>query len=175
MILLLPDADGTTGGVAVSNPSGSVELDAPREYTFVRVNQPPSPPEIYSQEDVQRVFGEAIAALPPPPARFTVNFRFESDELTDESRALFPGILEEVRKRPASEVAVIGHTDTTGSAAGNFALGLKRAQMIQNLLVNEGLDASLIEVTSLGESDPLVRTADEVLEPRNRRVEISVR
>jgi outer membrane protein OmpA-like peptidoglycan-associated protein len=72
-------------------------------------------------------------------------------------------------------VAVIGHTDTTGSAAGNFALGLKRAQMIQNLLVNEGLDASLIEVTSLGESDPLVRTADEVLEPRNRRVEISVR
>jgi outer membrane protein OmpA-like peptidoglycan-associated protein len=47
--------------------------------------------------------------------------------------------------------------------------------MIQNLLVNEGLDASLIEVTSLGESDPLVRTADEVLEPRNRRVEISVR
>ena len=38
-----------------------------------------------------------------------------------------------------------------------------------------GLDASAVEVISHGESDLLVRTADEVAEPRNRRVEIAGR
>jgi len=37
------------------------------------------------------------------------------------------------------------------------------------------VDPSLIDVSSHGESELRVRTADDVLEPRNRRVEISVR
>ena len=32
-----------------------------------------------------------------------------------------------------------------------------------------------IEATSVGELDPMVKTADETPEPRNRRVEIAVR
>lgn len=175
LILLLSESDGTTGGAAVSNPSGSVDLDAAREYTTVSASQPPASPIVMSEADVQRLFGGVISTLPPPPELFTLHFRFESDELTEESRVLLGRILDAVRKRPASEVAVIGHTDTAGTSAGNFELGLKRAQMIYKLLVGEGLDTSLIDVTSHGEGDPLVRTADEVLEPRNRRVEISIR
>ena len=38
-----------------------------------------------------------LSALPPPPQHFTCYFRFESDELTDESRALVPEILQAVR------------------------------------------------------------------------------
>jgi outer membrane protein OmpA-like peptidoglycan-associated protein len=175
LVLLLPDSDGTIGRVAVSNSSASVDLDAAREYTSVSANQPPASPAVMSEADVQRLFGVAISTLPPPPEHFTLHFRFESDELTDDSRVLLGRILDAVRKRPASEVAVIGHTDTAGTPASNFELGLKRAQMIHKLLVGEGLDSSLIEVTSHGEGDPLVPTADEVLEPRNRRVEISIR
>jgi outer membrane protein OmpA-like peptidoglycan-associated protein len=175
LILLLADSDGTVGGVAVSNPSGSVDLDAAREYTRVSANQLPASPAVMSEADVQRLFGGVISTLPPAPEYFTLNFRFESDELTEESRGVLGRILEAVRKRPASEVAVIGHTDTAGTPASNFELGLKRAQMISKLLAGEGLDTSLIEVTSHGEGDPLVRTADGVLEPRNRRVEISIR
>ncbi len=128
-----------------------------------------------SEADVNRLFGGVISTLPPAPEHFTLHFRFESDELTEESRIVLQRILDAVRKRPASEVAVIGHTDAAGTPANNFALGLKRAQMIYKLLAGEGLDTSLIEVTSHGEGDPLVRTADGVLEPRNRRVEISIR
>jgi outer membrane protein OmpA-like peptidoglycan-associated protein len=175
LILLLSDSDGTTGAAVVSNASGSVDLDSPREYTFVSPDKPPSAPAVLSEDEVKKVFGRLISALPMPPAHFMLNFRFESDELTEESRALFGTILEAVRSRPASEVTVIGHTDTTGTPASNYTLGLKRAQMIHSLLVKEGLDDSLIEVTSHGEGDLLVRTADDTLEPRNRRVEISIR
>jgi outer membrane protein OmpA-like peptidoglycan-associated protein len=47
--------------------------------------------------------------------------------------------------------------------------------MVRNLLVEAGLAASAIEVTSHGEADLLVQTANDTPEPRNRRVEIAVR
>ena len=70
---------------------------------------------------------------------------------------------------------VTGHTDTMGTNRANFDLGLKRAMMVRNLLVSAGLEASQIQVTSLGETDLLVHTSDNTPEPRNRRVDIVVR
>ena len=80
-----------------------------------------------------------------------------------------------MKDRPVPEVVVIGHTDTTGTPASNFELGLKRATMVRALLVEAGLDAASIEVTSHGEAVLLVKTPDETYEPRNRRVEITIR
>ena len=54
-------------------------------------------------------------------------------------------------------------------------LGMERASRVRTLLLGAGVTESLIDVSSLGESDLRVRTADNVPEPRNRRVEISVR
>ena len=70
---------------------------------------------------------------------------------------------------------MIGHTDTTGAPASNFELGLKRAATVRNILVEAGLDPAFIELISHGEEELLVPTADDVAEPRNRRVEIAVR
>jgi outer membrane protein OmpA-like peptidoglycan-associated protein len=116
-----------------------------------------------------------LSALPMAPRQFTLYFLFESDTLTDESRALLPQILEAARTRPFPDVAVIGHTDTAGTSAGNFELGLRRANAIRSRLVEAGVDRALIDVTSHGEADLLVKTADEVADPRNRRVEITIR
>jgi outer membrane protein OmpA-like peptidoglycan-associated protein len=84
-------------------------------------------------------------------------------------------VLEALRSRPFPDVAVIGHTDSTGTSESNAALGLTRANTIRNLLVQAGVSPDVIEVTSHGEADLLVKTGDGVLEPRNRRVEITVR
>jgi hypothetical protein len=80
-----------------------------------------------------------------------------------------------VKSHPVPRVTVIGHTDTTGSAASNVELGLRRANVVRALLVDVGIDPAAIDVTSHGEATLLVPTADEVFEPKNRRVEISVR
>ena len=123
-----------------------------------------------------RLFGDLLSTLPPPPEQFLLYFRFESDELTDQSRALFPRILAALRNRPFPDLAVVGHTDTTGSGfASNIELGLKRANAIRALLLAAGVNANVIEVTSHGKADLLIKTADGVLEPRNRRVEITIR
>jgi peptidoglycan-associated lipoprotein len=175
MVVLLPEPDGSVGRASVSTPSGSADLTHAREGVRVIAGQPLTPPTILSDQDVDRIFGRALSALPPAPTHFTLYFQFQSDELTDESRALVPAIQKAVSERPIPDIIVVGHTDTTGTTAANFELGLKRAMFVRNLLTAAGLDASSIEVSSLGEADPLVRTPDDTPEPRNRRVEIGVR
>jgi outer membrane protein OmpA-like peptidoglycan-associated protein len=176
LIVILPDPEGgTVGRAVISNPAGSVDLSAARESTRVAPKTAPTRVTEMSEAEVKKLFGDVLSALPPPPQHFTLFFRFESDELTDESRALVPQILQAVKERPVPEVAVVGHTDTRGTPAGNFDLGLKRANMVRSLLIDAGLDPSFVDVTSHGEAELLVPTADEVYEARNRRVEITIR
>ncbi len=70
---------------------------------------------------------------------------------------------------------VIGHTDTVGKAEANDELSLRRARAVGNLLVSKGFPADLITPIGRGERELAVATADEVAEPRNRRVEILIR
>lgn len=175
LVVLLADGDGSTGRASLFNESGSVDLSAARDASLAAPNRAPTAPQELSEADVKRLFGDALAALPAAPRRFMLHFRFESDELTDESRAIVPEVLDAVRTHTAPEVAVVGHTDTMGSPAANVDLGMKRALMVRGLLVDAGLKPSFIRTTSHGEADLFVRTPDETPEPRNRRVEIAVR
>jgi outer membrane protein OmpA-like peptidoglycan-associated protein len=181
LVVLLPDdAGGGTGHASVSSKnatdkSGAVDLAKAREATIVGLNRPPSRVTVLSEDDVKRQFGSVLSALPPAAQHFTLYFRFESDELTADSRALIPKILAAVKQRPVPDVVVTGHTDTTGSTSSNFDLGLKRGTTVRDLLVDAGLDPSSIEVASHGEAELLVPTRDNTYEPRNRRVEITIR
>lgn len=175
LTVLLPDSDSrSTGDAGVANPFGSVELTEERDAALATATSRPVLGKL-SEAEVQKIFGDALSALPPPPRQFTLFFRFESDELTDQSQALIPKVLAAVKEHAVQDVVVIGHTDTMGTQPANYALGLKRALMVRNLLVVAGLDGATIDVTSVGELDLLVKTADETPEPRNRRVDITVR
>ena len=128
-----------------------------------------------SQADVTRFFGDALSALPPVPRRFTLYFLFESDDLTEDSRALVPEILSAIKERPVQDIVMVGHTDTMGITQANYELGMKRAMFVRDLLVQAGLDTFTIDATSHGEAELLIPTPDETPEPRNRRVDIVVR
>jgi outer membrane protein OmpA-like peptidoglycan-associated protein len=175
VVVLLPDADGKVGRVRVFNEFGSAELTSERQAVNASADRRPGAVTTMSEADVKRAFGTALAALPQPPRYFTLYFQFESDRLTEQSRALLPEILKTVRERSMPEVTVVGHTDTMGSSDANIQLGLKRASTVRKILVEAGLDPALVDVTSHGEADLLMRTPDRTAELHNRRVEISVR
>jgi outer membrane protein OmpA-like peptidoglycan-associated protein len=176
LVALLPDPDsGAVGRAVVSGLSGSVELTEARASTLVVGKAAPTTVKTLSHADSRQLFTDVLAALPSAPQHFVLNFQFDSDELTAESKALLPQVLNAVKGHPVPEVQVIGHTDTVGSSASNITLGLRRAEMIRKQLIEIGLDPTLVEIVSHGEADLLIKTADEVPEPRNRRVEISVR
>jgi len=68
---------------------------------------------------------------------------------------------------------VEGHTDTVGSEEYNQALSQRRADAVVGYLEqNFNIPAARLQAVGVGESDPLVRTGDQVSEPRNRRVQV---
>lgn len=172
-IVLLPSADGTPGAVVVRDKNGEVRLDQP--YAGLKRTLAANRSYQSSAADVAERFGPALAAQPARPSSYVLYFETGGNVLTPESQAALSVLRKEIAERAASEVMVIGHTDRVGSAEGNEKLSLKRAQGIADQLVDTGVPAEKLEVVGRGERDPLVPTADEVDEPRNRRVEINVR
>jgi outer membrane protein OmpA-like peptidoglycan-associated protein len=116
-----------------------------------------------------------MAARPLPPERFLLYFESGGAVLTPASAALLPQVVAEAARRPGVDVSIIGHSDTVGKAEANAELALRRAQAIADQLREKGLQATALNVESHGEANLLVKTPDETPEPRNRRVEVSIR
>ncbi len=173
LFVVLPNADGSAGAITVSDGGNSVLLDKPYaagEVKGGKVAETNSDPA-----QVQEVFGSALAAQPILPAHFRLYFLKDSDVLTPESQEHYKSVFEDIKRRPVYEVEVIGYTDTLGTQPHNQQLSLKRASAIRDQLVHDGLNANSISIAGRGELDPLIPTGQNVSEPRNRRVEITVR
>ncbi len=175
MFVLIPDLEGEVGRITVTNQTGSQVLDQARQASTVRsADNAPSPPLALEQTEISRIFGAALEVQPAGPARFILYFRENSEDLTPEAEALIPEALWTARDRSATVISIIGHTDTTGDRGYNYQLSLGRARKVADLLAAQGIDPNILEIESHGEDNLLVKTGDEVLEPRNRRVEITV-
>jgi outer membrane protein OmpA-like peptidoglycan-associated protein len=175
LVVLLRDDDGSVGRAIVSNDHGSADLATAGGLTTVSANAAPAAERTMTDREIQEMFGGVLSTLPAPPERFTMLFQFESDVLTPEGGQALPAIFAAVKRHPAATVTVVGHADSAGPSRPNFELGLRRAHRIRDLLVAAGVDASCIEVSSRGETDPAVRPGDQVFERRNRRVDVIVR
>jgi outer membrane protein OmpA-like peptidoglycan-associated protein len=113
--------------------------------------------------------------MPPPAQRFTVYFEAGGAVLTTASQVAMNEALAAALARSGGEIVVTGHTDTVGTQARNDNLSLTRALEIRQLFVARDFPPGRIEAVGRGERELAVRTADEVDEPRNRRVTIDVR
>ena len=176
LFVLLEDADGQVGSIEVSNARGSQTIDQTGQAVALRsANSTPSSVFAVSQDDIDERFRDALAAEPEPPVNFILYFKTGSTELRAESAEQLPQVLQVIANRTAPIVAVVGHTDTAGSSRINATLALDRAQEVAEILTGIGIPAERIEITSHGENNLLIPTEDNVAEPRNRRVEITVR
>ncbi len=176
VIVLLPDDRGKTGAIVVTGPKGAEHLlSEPRQAVEVAPGAGAGTPYVLPRRDLRALVGPALESLPPRPKTFLFHFVRDDTELTPESRAQLGEVLRAIKGHPPVEVSIVGHTDTVGTRVYNHQLGLQRARAVAQLVVSAGVDPSMLEVTSHGEGNPLVRTGDEVPEPRNRRVELTVR
>ena len=77
-------------------------------------------------------------------------------------------------KKNNHTVLITGHTDDDASADHNLKLGLKRANIIKNLLTDKGIKASRIKTNSKGEEMPIAPNDTEENRKLNRRVEVVI-
>jgi outer membrane protein OmpA-like peptidoglycan-associated protein len=98
--------------------------------------------------------------------------KFKPDPQTGSSIAPFKAWLD---KYPASMLSVSGHTDLVGTPDYNRELGMKRARVVTEYLVSQGINASRIQTESMGETKPAAGyiTSDE--RAKNRRTEITIK
>ncbi len=105
-----------------------------------------------------------------------VNFKTASYQIDDSEKpkleASYAKLTEMLAKHPDIRVTLFlaGHTDTVADANYNLMLSRQRAQAIAKWFRQRGLKIP-IAYEGFGESALLVKTADEVDEPRNRRVD----
>lgn len=174
LYVLMPGPDGKTGALTVESGGKQAVLDQPYAAARVKASGQVEPGTVTEQE-ARQAFGAALTAQPGRPASFILYFLENRDELTPDSKQTLGSALDEIARRPAPEIVVIGHTDRVGPVPYNDTLSLRRAERVRDELVKVGIAADRIRVEGRGEREPLVPTPDEVAEPRNRRVEISVR
>jgi outer membrane protein OmpA-like peptidoglycan-associated protein len=175
LVALAPDPDGKVGSILVTNEAGSVAIDTSYQATtIVGTKEGPTAPENLGKEAVDKIFAQALSIQPKRPLHFLLYF--EKDiQLTSESMKLLPAIVAAIRERNSLDISVIGHTDTVGSKEYNTELSNRRAVAIMDSLVRQGVAEHTLRTTSHGKENPLIPTADNVNEPRNRRVEVDVR
>lgn len=173
-VVLLPQADKTASAVTVRSATTQIVLDVPYQRAS-GTGADALKGDTVTPQEIQKKYLGLFTAMPPRPAKFIVNFLPGGTALTPESEAALPKILAEVAARSGADMVVTGHTDTKGAATANDELSLKRAGVVAQLLIAKGASATRIESVGRGERELLVNTADDVDEPKNRRVEIVVR
>lgn len=79
-----------------------------------------------------------------------------------------------IQAHPGLNLAIEGHTDTTGSADFNMKLSQQRADAVRQFLISQGLSPDTITAKGLGQENPVADNSTAAGRKLNRRVEIIV-
>lgn len=175
-VILLPQADGRPSAVVVSTASGSGTLSQPYERATAAQGAQGAPRlDKVDPAQVLRDNKPLFDLMPPAAQHYTVYFEPGGTQLTASSQIAMNDALQSAQARSGGEIVVTGHTDTTGTGPNNDGLSLKRAEQVRQLFLARGFPPERVIAVGRGERDLAVPTANQVDEPRNRRVVIEVR
>ncbi len=103
-----------------------------------------------------------------------ISFDTNRSDIKNNFRPVLDRFAASLTDNAATNVTIIGFTDTTGNAAINNPLSLDRAMHTRDYLIGRGAQASRFTVEGRGDKDPVASNANEPGRARNRRVEIYV-
>lgn len=120
--------------------------------------------KVYVTEEDKRVVKDAIA-----------NLEFDLGKATIREKS-FPSLdkVAELLVNKNFSLKLAGHTDNTGSDALNLKLSKDRAESIKAYLVTKGANASRIEATGYGKTQPIATNSTAAGRQQNRRVEFTL-
>lgn len=108
------------------------------------------------------------------PIAFTVYFDYDKSNLTSQASTLVQEAASRALANDIDTVVVQGNTDTSGSSAYNQQLSQRRAAVVRDALIANGVSADAIRVEAFGESNLAKPTPDGTREPLNRRSDVTI-
>jgi OOP family OmpA-OmpF porin len=139
----------------IGNVSGLIGL----RYAFNAAPPPPPPAPV-------------PAPVAAPSRSYLVFFDWDKYDLTARAKQIIAEAAQNSTKVQYTRIEVNGNTDTTGSAAYNQALSVRRAEAVAAELAKDGVPRAAMDIKGFGFTRLLVPTGPGVREPQNRRVEI---
>lgn len=118
--------------------------------------------------DLEKAKGGTTAILQ------NIFFDVDKYDLKDKSLTELQKILRFLKENPEISVEISGHTDNSGSAAYNVALSEKRAQAVNNYLIEAGIAPGRLVTKGYGSSQPIASNDTEAGRQQNRRIEFKV-
>lgn len=115
--------------------------------------------------------GDYLVVNMPQDVLFSVDSASLRPDLTRDIRAVAQNLL----RYPNSQIQIIGHTDSTGSAAYNQDLSQRRAVSVANILRESGVPNGRIAAFGRGMDQPIASNSTPEGRAQNRRVEIIIR
>ena len=133
------------------------------------------------QRALQADLGNSGATVENNGQYLTVNmpesilFATDSAVVSSSAAQNLYAVARNLQQYPDSRVEVVGHTDSTGSAAHNQSLSERRARSVASLLVQGGVAQSRIASYGRGAAQPIASNDTVAGRAQNRRVEIIIR
>ena len=103
-----------------------------------------------------------------------VQFEFDRSDISEEGIRLLDQKVEALQKNPTIRIRIEGNADDYGSDEYNMVLSQRRAAVVNRYFTERGIDASRIQIVSLGEERPVCTDRDEGCRSRNRRDEFVI-
>jgi len=103
-----------------------------------------------------------------------VYFDYDKSNLTSQASALITEAASRALENDIETVVVAGNTDTSGSSAYNQALSERRARIVRDALIANGVPGDRIVTQAYGEANLAKPTPDGTREPLNRRTNVTI-
>ncbi len=101
-------------------------------------------------------------------------YDFDSDAVKAESKTNLRELANSLGKYPDSDLLILGHTDSVGTAEYNKRLSVQRADAAAEYLISQGVRRSRVGTGGLGEEERVASNDSEAGRGQNRRVEVAI-
>lgn len=120
------------------------------------------------------IFDYKEEELPPPQAQekrpsllvkkiiknVKVYFDFDSASLRDDAVSILESAVKTLNRNPETNILITGNCDTRGSESYNLKLGRKRADIVKNFMIENGIPEERIKIVSRGKLDAIAPVTD---------------